>query len=189
MRTGWCRDPKDALTSGSPIRTTLVLSVLLTSLVLSGITHLATASAAPSRAPLADSAREVATSVKGFRSSMRRELDDYVERYGSRLSDSETERLSALITRSDSDLRRLVYRVEKVARWEKRGNARRTRQAASQAIAAYEFALQRANSAISEMQPILRPKLNVFEALEANSTLNARMTAYENLESQIRSLT
>lgn len=171
-----------------PLGLTSPLIVLLTSLVLSGIVALGTASAATSLSHVSNSSRDVAISVEDFRSSMRAELDSYTERYGSRLSSSERGRILSLIKQSDTDLRKLKNLVSRVTRWEDRGNTRRARETASQALISYEFAFQRAKDAIDEMTPILRPKLNVIEALEASSTLNKRMVAYEGLRVKIRSL-
>lgn len=160
----------------------LPVFVLVSAFVGVGIATVAPISSAK------NSPQDVAGIISAFRTEMGEELRGYMNRYAARLSPVESKRINVLIDQSDSDLRTVERSILRVARWEARGNERQARKAAKRALVKYELALQRAEDAIAEMTPILRPKLNFVEALEANSTLNARMDAYERLNPAIRSL-
>lgn len=133
-------------------------------------------------------AGDVAAAVKSFRASMTAQLKDYQARYGPRFTEPERTRVSELVTQTDSDLARLAALASATAAWERRGNRARALRAAKAASTGFDAAYARAEAAIAELTPILKPYLNVFEALDAQAALDQRMAGYRSLGGRIKSL-
>jgi len=119
---------------------------------------------------------------------MTTQLNDYLARYGPRLTEAERARGGELTTQSDADLAQLQELANATASWERRRNRARALKAAGDAVRAFDRAYARAESAIAEVKPILQPRLNIFEALDAQSALDQRMTAYRDLGRQLRAV-
>lgn len=140
---------------------------------------------APAIAPLTP-AQDAARSVGAFRISMRAQLNDYVKKYGPRLSAAERERLSRLTAESDARLARLSTLANATATWDRRGNRTRALRSANDAVVAFDSSYARANAVIEEVKPILQPHLNFFEALDAQVALDARMAEFRQIGDQLR---
>lgn len=142
----------------------------------------------PSHNAGAIAARTVATDLGRFRSSLNADLDSYLARYGSRLSPAEAQRVRVLQRQTMRDLRDVQRSVSRVARWDREAKPVQHRRAAAAAYARYENAYARADRAIAELRPMLQPKLNLFEALDASQALDSRMAEYRKLGLRIRDL-
>ena len=164
---------------------------LAISLALAMPVPTAGASGVPAVAPTVarlESATDAARRVGTFRRSMTTQLNDYLARYGPRLTEAERARVGELTTQSDADLAQLQELANATASWERRRNRARALKAAGNAVRAFDRAYARAESAIAEVKPILQPRLNIFEALDAQSALDQRMTAYRDLGRQLRAV-
>ena len=119
---------------------------------------------------------------------MSAQLREYLTSYGPRLSASERARVDDLILQSDADLKQLAALSASTATWERRGNRSRAQRTARAVVAAFDTSYARAEAAVNELTPILQPRLNVFEALDAKAALDQRMAAYRNLGGQLRNV-
>lgn len=149
------------------------------------------AAGAPAVAPAVASlvsAKDAAREVGTFRASMTAQLNDYLARYGPRLTEAEQARVAELTAQSDADLAQLQVLANATATWERRRNRARALKAAGDAVRAFDSAYARAESAIAEVKPILQPRLSIFEALDAQSALDQRMAAYRSLGRQLRAV-
>lgn len=123
-------------------------------------------------------ARQAAAAMAGFRSSVRSSLADYLNRYGSRLSADERQRMSDLAQQADRDLAGLVTRTRQVARLTDRGKRAQASRTAAQAVSAYQQSQAKALATLQQVQPILQPKLGLLEALQAKADMDAQLQQF-----------
>jgi hypothetical protein len=58
--------------------------------------------------------------------------------------------------------------------------------AAAAAVTAYQRAYDEALAALTEVQPILQPKLGLFEALDAKADLDARLSEFRGVGDRLK---
>ncbi|MDO8731445.1 MAG: hypothetical protein Q7L55_02575 [Actinomycetota bacterium] len=137
-------------------------------------------------APVAASSSSIAANlpaeVAAFRTSMITQLDSYFKEYGDRLSISERKEMNALQTQVDRELLALQAKTRLTARLEaKNAPVLRRKAAASAAARAFDSTYDRAMAGLEKFQPILQPKLSLFEALSAKSDLDGQLSKFDEL--------
>lgn len=148
----------------------------------------ALASAAPSAASLS-AAAQLPGEVASFRSSMTNQLDNYFREYGDRLSAAERKEMNRLRAQVDSELLALQAKTRTTARLEAANAPAIKRAAAAKAAArAFDLAYGRAMAGLERVQPILQPKLSLFEALGAKSDLDDQLSRFDELGQHIHQL-
>lgn len=154
-----------------------------------GIALPSPASAAPAAVTVLarPAASPVAPDVGAFRVDIRADLADYLARYGGRLSGAERQRMTALSGQVDRSLALLTLRVA-TAEQRIASGAPSARATAASAVAQYERAHAQALATLDEVQPILQPKLSLFEALEAKMDFDEQMSRFESLGDRIQAL-
>jgi hypothetical protein len=120
--------------------------------------------------------------VSTFRLNVSSLLNSFYSTYGSRLSQSERTQMSGLINEVDQVLGTL-YRQSTLSAKLARTNAPRVkqRQAAAAVAKTYDAAFADSNANMEKLQPIIAPKLSLFEALSAKSDLDQSQRDFENL--------
>jgi len=155
---------------------------------------LAIALSAPALASTAEAASSVTAAqlpaeVTTFRQAMTTQLDAYFNKYGDRLSASERQRMNALRDQVDRELLALRTATQRTARLAKsHAPAPKQRSAASAAARAFDAAYARAIRVLEQVEPILRPKLSLFEALGAKSDLDGQLERFDELGRHIHGL-
>lgn len=137
-------------------------------------------------APAVASSAAIASEVSSFRHDVSGLLNSYFKTYGSRLNSSEKTQMTGLIAQVDKDLAQL-HRKSKSSAQLARTHAPQTKQkqAARDLSMSYDTAYAKAIASLEQVQPILGPKLSLFEALKAKSDLEQSMQQFELLGSQI----
>ena len=120
--------------------------------------------------------------VSTFRVNVSELLHSFYSTYGSRLSQSEKTQMSGLIDQVDQVLGTL-YRQSTVSAKLARTNAPmvKQRQAAATVAKTYDTAFANSNASMEKLQPIIAPKLSLFEALSAKSDLDQSQQEFEDL--------
>ena len=136
----------------------------------------------------ATAAARASSAVTAFRTNLQRTLSSYVNRYGDRLAEAERARVNELIAQADRDLAGVATQAATTTRWAKRGNQAKALASAKSAVRVYGGAFARAEQAIAEIKPILAPRLGFLEAIEAQRDLDAQMTRYRALGTQLRAV-
>ena len=137
------------------------------------------AQAAPTQTSVAIS---IPAEVSTFRLNVSGLLQSFYSTYGSRLSQSERTQMSGLINQVDQVLGTL-YRQSTVSAKLARTNAPmvKQRQAAATVAKTYDTAFANSNASMEKLQPIIAPKLSLFEALSAKSDLDQSQQEFEDL--------
>lgn len=134
-------------------------------------------------------ASELPREVADFRNSMTGQLDDYFKEYGDRLSDAERKQMDTLRKQVDRELLVLQAKTRVTARLEARNASIVKRRAAAHAAArAFDSTYKRAIAGLENVQPILQPKLSLFEAFGAKSDLDEELSRFEELGQHIHQL-
>lgn len=131
-------------------------------------------------------ASEAQRSVVVFRGEIRSTLQSYLAAYGSRLSRAEYTRVAKLTAKVDRDLGALASKAARTTQLVRSGNRNRASRAASAAVTAYQRSYDEAIATLAEVQPILQPKLGLFEALEAKADLDARLDEFRAVGEQLK---
>ncbi len=120
---------------------------------------------------------------------MTAQLDDYFREYGDRLSAGERRQMNQLRAQVDRELLALQAKTRITARLEAaKAPAVRRAFAARAAARAFDRAYDRAIAGLEQVQPILQPKLSLFEALGAKSDLDDQLSRFEALGQHIHEL-
>jgi hypothetical protein len=137
------------------------------------------AQAAPTKT---STAIAIPAEVSTFRVNVSELLHSFYSTYGSRLSQSEKTQMSGLIDQVDQVLGTL-YRQSTVSAKLARTNAPmvKQRQAAATVAKTYDTAFANSNASMEKLQPIIAPKLSLFEALSAKSDLDQSQQEFEDL--------
>ncbi|MFA7324976.1 MAG: hypothetical protein WC005_11545 [Candidatus Nanopelagicales bacterium] len=137
----------------------------------------------------AGSSASVSADVTAFRQDTSALLKTYYADYSDRLSAAEKINMAALMAQVDAELGILHRKAAASARLSRtHATAARQRAAARIAAAAYDQAYARAIASLERVQPILQPKLSLFEALRAKSDLDRAMSTFEQLGVRIHQL-
>lgn len=135
------------------------------------------------------SAATISTNVAGFRQDIGAVLTSYYASYGNRLSLAEQAQMTGLMKQIDRELASLESKTRRSAKLARQHASSAKQQEAARAAAKYfDVAYMHALTSIEQVQPILQPKLSLFEALRAKSDLDRSLQAFENLGSHLHSL-
>lgn len=127
-------------------------------------------------------ATPIADDVRAFRMDVRATLTDYSTRYGNRLTTAERRRMQVLQGQVDRQLTLVELRTARAERVSASSASSATKLAAAQdASAAFDRAHESAMSSLAEVEPILRPKLSLFEGLEAKGDLDDMLGRYDEI--------
>lgn len=130
--------------------------------LLVSVPVLASAAAAGSSS---SAAAQLPGEVANFRTSMTMQLDSYFKEYGNRLSAAERQEMNSLRAQVDREL------------------------AAAQAAArTFDATYHHAITGLERVQPILQPKLSLFEAFSAKSDLDGQLSRFEELGNHVHHL-
>jgi hypothetical protein len=160
-------------------------TVLLVALVGAGAVP-SSAAAAGTTAGAAGSVRAqvatpIADDVRAFRMDVRATLTDYRTRYGNRLT-TERQRMQALQGQVDRQLTLVELRTARAERLSVSSASSAAKlEAAREASGAFDRAHASAMSSLAEVEPILRPKLSLFEGLEAKGDLDDMLARYDEI--------
>lgn len=140
--------------------------------------------AAPQPNPVA-----VSSSVAGFRQNINAVLTSYYTTYGNRLTPAEQRQMTSLMTQVDRELASLQAKTQVSANLA-RQHATKSKQhrAARDAAKSFDIVYSHAMTSLEEVQPILQPKLSLFEALRAKSDLDQSLQTFETLGTQLHAL-
>ena len=161
-------------------------TVLLVALVGAGAVP-SSAAAAGTTAGAAGSVRAqvatpIADDVRAFRMDVRATLTDYRTRYGNRLTTAERQRMQALQGQVDRQLTLVELRTARAERLSvSSASSAAKAEAAREASGAFDRAHASAMSSLAEVEPILRPKLSLFEGLEAKGDLDDMLARYDEI--------
>lgn len=138
------------------------------------------AQAAPSKTPITDD-------VTAFRSTVIKELDEFMATYGPRLSAGERAQLDGVETTMTSQLSALIQATSRAERLAASGASRSSRMtAAANAVRVHAEGMAAAQKSLAEVQPVIQPHLSFFEALSAKSTFDRQMSTYQGLGTQLQ---
>lgn len=127
-------------------------------------------------------ATPISDDVRAFRMDVRATLTDYSTRYGGRLTTAERRRMQVLQGQVDRQLTLVELRTARAERVSASSASSATKLAAAQdASAAFDRAHASAMSSLAEVEPILRPKLSLFEGLEAKGDLDDMLGRYDEI--------
>ena len=127
--------------------------------------------------------------VSAFRQSMTTQLDAYFRQYGDRLSAAERQQMNALRDQVDRDLLMLKVKTQTTSRLASARAPQVKRIAAAQAAArAFDAVYEKAMHGLEQVQPILQPKLSIFEALRAKSDLDDQLEKFDELGRHVHEL-
>ena len=167
---------------------------MLRRMIATASVSLAVALSAPVLAGAAEAARTVTAAqlpaeVTTFRQAMTTQLDAYLNTYGDRLNTTERQQMNALRDEVDRELLTLRTATQRTARLAKaHAPAANQRSAARAAARAFDAAYAKAIRVLEQVEPILRPKLSLFEALGAKSDLDAQLERFDELGRHIHGL-
>jgi len=131
----------------------------------------------------------VSANVAGFRQDTRGLLDSYYATYGSRLSPAEQTNMSGLIKHIDAELAVVQSKSQFIARLSRQQAPKPKQLAAARSAAkAFDAAYSHAITSLKQVQPLLQPKLSLFEALRAKSDLDSSLQEFETLGTQLHAL-
>ena len=131
----------------------------------------------------------VSSSVTDFRQSIGTVLNSYYSTYGSRLSPAEQSQMSTLMKQVDQELSALQIKTQTSAKLAQQHAAKSKQKDAARAAAkSFDMAYAHAMVSLEQVQPILQPKLSLFEALRAKSDLDKSLQAFETLGLQLHEL-
>ena len=137
----------------------------------------------------AAAASQLPGEVASFRSSMTTQLNSYFTEYGDRLSSTERQQMNALRAQIDRELLALQAKTQITARLAAAQAPPVKRQVAAQAAArAFDSAYASAMAGLDRVQPILQPKLSLFEAFGAKSDLDDQLSQFEALGQHIHQI-
>jgi hypothetical protein len=145
-------------------------------------------------APMAQAAPQlnaitVSSNVAGYRQDLGFMLNSYYSNYGNRLSPAEQEQMTGLITKIDKDLALLQTKTQLSAKLARaHAAAAKQRIAARAAAKFFDVTYAQAMLSLEQVQPILQPKLSLFEALRAKSDVDQSLHAFETLGTQLHAL-
>lgn len=152
-----------------------VLAVLVLVLVAGPV-----AQAAPSKTPITDN-------VSSFKSDVIVELDEFMAKYGPRLSASERAQLDGVKSTMTSQLSALIQATSRAERLAATGASKSSRMAAAaNAVRVHAAGVAAAQKSLAEVQPVIQPYLSFFEALSAKSTFDRQMSTYQGLGTQLQ---
>lgn len=131
----------------------------------------------------------VASDVVAFRQNIGNVLQSYFTTYGSRLSTNEQAQMTTLVGQVDRELATLQRKAQHSAELTRTHAPKAKQRAAAHAAAqTFDAAYSHALASLESVQPILQPKLSLFEALRAKSDLDQSLQAFENLGTQLHTL-
>lgn len=146
----------------------------------------ATATSAVAAPSTRAEAAALPAAVKSFRADVMSILRANMSSYGDRLSPTERKRMSTLTAQVNRDLSALERATARTASLTQSNAPRADRaRAAATAAAAFDAGYGKALANLAEIQPLLQPKLSLFEALKAKSQLDTQMARYEELGARI----
>ena len=135
------------------------------------------------------SARAAATEAHAFRQDINAQLARDLATYRARLSPAERLRMRDLARTVDRDLRQLQQATASTARLAARSGVRaKAHRAAQAAVARFDAGYAKALDELAALQPMLLPRLSIFEALRAKSDLDTQLARYAALGEQIRAV-
>lgn len=135
------------------------------------------------------SATTVSSNVAGYRHDLGSMLNSYYSSYGNRLSPAEQGQMSALIAKIDQDLALLQTKTQLSAKLARaHAAAAKQRTAARAAAKFFDVTYAQAMASLEQVQPILQPKLSLFEALRAKSDVDQSLQTFETLGKQLHTL-
>jgi hypothetical protein len=140
-------------------------------------------------ADVASSAREAAVEARAFRQDINATLTDNLATYRDRLSPAERTRMQALartVDRDLGDLQRATATASRLAA--KPGVRAKAHRAAQAAVTQFDAGYAKALRNLAELQPILLPRLSIFEALRAKSELDTQLARYAALGERIKAV-
>ena len=168
------------------LRSRAAAAIAAAALAVTGAAYASPAAPAAAVTVVASDASSIPADVRRFRAGVVAELRSNMARYGDRLTAAERRRVNELIGDVDRDLRALQRATAKSARLARDpGQHRAADRAATTAAREYDAGYAKAMRSLAEFQPILQPRLSLFEALRAKSALDAHMAAYEELGRRI----
>lgn len=140
--------------------------------------------AAPQPNPVA-----VSSSVAGFRQNINAVLTSYYTTYRNRLTPAEQRQMTSLMTQVDRELASLQAKTQVSANLARQHAAKSKQQRAARAAAqSFDIVYSHAMTSLEQVQPILQPKLSLFEALRAKSDLDQSLQTFETLGTQLHAL-
>ncbi|MDD2859264.1 MAG: hypothetical protein PHU75_11395 [Candidatus Nanopelagicales bacterium] len=171
------------------LRTRLIALLLATlSISLAGPALVSTAVQASVIVPASTAA--LPGQVSQFRQGVAATLRDYFATYGDRLSATERAQMNTLVAQVDDELGALQRKASAGARLARAGAPAADQRRAARATArSFDAAYARAMASLDKVQPILAPKLSIFEALRAKSDFDRQMQAFEELGASIHDST
>ena len=147
------------------------------------------AAPAATAAEVAAPARQAAAEAKAFREDINATLADNLATYRDRLSPPERTRMQALTRTVDRDLGDLQRATATTARLAATPGARvKAHRAAQTAVTQFDAGYAKALANLAELQPILLPRLTIFEALRAKSELDTQLARYAALGERIKAV-
>lgn len=94
-----------------------------------------------------------------------------------------------LVRTVDRDLRQLQQATAATARIAARpGSRAQAHSAAQSAVARFDAGYAKALGELADLQPLLLPRLSIFEALRAKSDLDTQLARYAELGEQVRAV-
>ena len=148
-----------------------------------GLVAAPAATAADTTAP----ARAAAAEARAFRQVINAQLTRDLATYRDRLTPGERTRMRELARTVDRDLGQLQQATATTARLAARpGSRAKAHRAAQAAVARFDAGYAKAMSSLAELQPVLLPRLSIFEALRAKSELDTQLARYAALGEQLR---
>ena len=131
----------------------------------------------------------VSTNVAEFRQDIRGLLNSYYSKYGSRLSPTEQTHMTGLIKQVDTELAIVQSKSQVIAKLSQQQAPKSKQLAAARSAAkAFDTAYSHAMTSLEQVQPLLQPKLSLFEALRAKSDLDQSLQTFETLGTQLHAL-
>jgi len=128
----------------------------------------------------------IASEVSGFRHDVSGLLNSYYKTYGSRLNPSEKTQMSGLIAQVDTELAQLHRKSKNAATLaHSLAPASKQKLAAKNLAKSYDSAYSHALASLQQVEPILAPKLSLFEVLQAKADLDQSMQQFELLGTRI----
>lgn len=147
------------------------------------------AAPAASAAQSAQSARGAAAEARAFRQDINTQLARDLATYRDRLTPAERIRMRDLARTVDRDLGQLQQATAVTARLAASpGSRARAHRAAQLAVTRFDTGYAKALANLADLQPVLLPRLSIFEALRAKSDLDTQLARYAALGEQIRAV-
>ena len=137
----------------------------------------------------ASDARAASTAAQSLRKEVAALLQQYIDKYRSRFSDSEIQQLLGYRSNADRQLGTVVLSANRVSYLTSTSAAPAQRKvAASRAMSAWTRAKATAETSWDEASRIMEPKLSLLEKLGAANDYNSMMGRFDALGDQLRAI-